>query len=76
MSSYEVSEPILNSPYEEPKFYWYIREGEPQLKKEGRHEACPYITAGWRRRLRLRFSGTGTFRFGDTIESLRVRDVV
>jgi hypothetical protein len=26
--SYEVSEPILNSPYEEPKQYWYIRKGE------------------------------------------------
>jgi len=37
--SYEVSEPILNSPYEEPKLYWYIREGEPPLKKDGRRRA-------------------------------------
>src|SRR6266851_1578816 len=29
MSEYaEVSEPILNSPFEKPKLYWYIREGE------------------------------------------------
>ncbi|HUY15651.1 MAG TPA: type III restriction endonuclease subunit R [Terriglobia bacterium] len=41
--SYEVSEPILNSPYEEPKFYWYIREGEPPTQKDGRRRAviCP-----------------------------------
>lgn len=39
MSSYEVSEPILNSPYQEPKLYWYIREGEPPQKKEGRRRA-------------------------------------
>src|SRR5579859_7301185 len=39
MSSYEVSEPILNSPYQEPKLYWYIQEGEPPQKKEGRRRA-------------------------------------
>ena len=37
--SYEVSEPILNSPYEEPKLYWYIREGEPPGQREGRRRA-------------------------------------
>ena len=37
--SYEVSEPILNSPYEEPKLYWYIREGEPSAQKDGRRRA-------------------------------------
>jgi len=32
MSSYEVPEPILNSPFEKPKEYWYIQEGEqPEL---------------------------------------------
>ena len=32
MSSIEVSEPILNSPFEEPNRHWYIREGEePEL---------------------------------------------
>ena len=33
MSGYpEVAEPILNSPFEKPTRYWYIREGEqPQL---------------------------------------------
>jgi type III restriction enzyme len=34
MSGYpEVSEPILNSPFEKPTRYWYIREGErPELR--------------------------------------------
>ncbi len=34
MSGYpEVAEPILNSPFEKPTRYWYIREGEyPELR--------------------------------------------
>src|SRR5882724_2983803 len=34
MSQYiEVSEPILNAPFEKPGRYWYIREGEqPELR--------------------------------------------
>ncbi|WP_258360229.1 BPTD_3080 family restriction endonuclease [Moorella sulfitireducens (nom. illeg.)] len=33
MSSYEVPEPILNSPYEEPQAYWCLEEGkEPELR--------------------------------------------
>ena len=33
MSSYEVSEPIINSPFDEPKQHWHIEEGEdPQLR--------------------------------------------
>ena len=27
MREYEVPEPILNSPYDEPKAYWLITEG-------------------------------------------------
>jgi type III restriction enzyme len=33
---YEVSEPILNSPFEKPKEYWYIQEGEEPEKRQGR----------------------------------------
>ena len=29
----EVSEPILNSPFEKPNLYWYIREGEQPEKR-------------------------------------------
>jgi len=36
MSSYEVSEPIINPPYEKPGRYWYIREGEDPQRREGR----------------------------------------
>jgi type III restriction enzyme len=40
--SYEVNEPILNSPFDEPLRYWFIREGyEPELK-EGRRPAIVY----------------------------------
>jgi hypothetical protein len=36
MSSYEVSEPIINPPYEKASRYWYIREGEEPQRREGR----------------------------------------
>lgn len=36
MSSFEVQEPIQNSPFEKPQRYWYIQEGETPLLKEGR----------------------------------------
>ncbi|HXJ95241.1 MAG TPA: DEAD/DEAH box helicase family protein, partial [Terriglobia bacterium] len=34
--SYEVSEPILNSPFEKPAEYWYIQEGEEPQQRTGR----------------------------------------
>src|SRR3990167_2101542 len=36
MSSYEVPEPIQNSPFEKPKKYWYIQEGEEPELRDGR----------------------------------------
>ena len=36
MSSYEVEQPILNSPYEEPAEYWHIEEGKMPEIKTGR----------------------------------------
>lgn len=39
MSNYEVPEPILNSPYEEPRQYWRIEEGESPEKMTGRRAA-------------------------------------
>jgi len=39
MSSYEVEQPILNSPYEEPAEYWHIEEGKMPEIKTGRREA-------------------------------------
>jgi len=32
----EVSEPILNSPFEKPSRYWYIKEGETPILADGR----------------------------------------
>ncbi|MBS1851226.1 MAG: DEAD/DEAH box helicase family protein [Acidobacteria bacterium] len=36
MSSFEVQEPIQNSPFEKPQRYWYIQEGETPQLKDGR----------------------------------------
>jgi type III restriction enzyme len=39
MSGYEVEQPILNSPYEEPKEHWRIMEGEEATRMPGRRPA-------------------------------------
>lgn len=39
MSGYEVPEPILNSPYEEPQCYWDLKEGESPQRATGRRPA-------------------------------------
>ncbi len=39
MSTYEVPEPILNSPFEEPREHWFLAEGEPPERRSGRREA-------------------------------------
>ena len=38
----EVDQPIICSPYEEPKEHWFIAEGEPCIRKEGRRPAVFY----------------------------------
>jgi type III restriction enzyme len=40
--SYEVPEPILNSAYEEPHWHWFIEEGKPCEKREGRRPSVYY----------------------------------
>ena len=51
MSEFEVVEPSLNSPFEEPRHYWYIRESETPEKPEGRRPAFVFPprdqTVGW-----------------------------
>ncbi len=42
MSNFEVQRPILNSPYEEPKLYWWITEGEPPEERPGRRPSMYY----------------------------------
>ena len=39
MTDFEVDQPILNSPYKEPREYWRLVEGEPPLRVEGRRPA-------------------------------------
>ena len=39
MSNFEVPSPILNSPYEEPKEHWWILEGQPAERRQGRRPA-------------------------------------
>ena len=39
MSNYEVPEPILNSPFEEPREHWDIKEGELPVRLAGRRKA-------------------------------------
>ena len=42
MSNHEVPEPILNSPFEEPKEHWHIVEGETPARKTERRPAMYY----------------------------------
>lgn len=39
MSNFEVQEPILSSPYEEPREHWWILEGEKAQRRPGRRPA-------------------------------------
>lgn len=39
MSAYEVPQPILNSPFEEPAKHWHIVEGETPERRPGRRPA-------------------------------------
>ncbi|MCR4292214.1 MAG: hypothetical protein NUV76_04995, partial [Candidatus Kuenenia sp.] len=39
MNNFEVEDPILNSPYEEPAGHWYLEEGKEPEKKQGRRNA-------------------------------------
>ena len=47
MSSYEVPEPILNSPFEEPAEHWHIEEGAvPEQRPEWQISALRIYRAG------------------------------
>lgn len=38
-----VANPIINSPYEEPRYYWHIEEGKEPEKREGRRLASYFL---------------------------------
>jgi type III restriction enzyme len=43
MSDYpEVKEPIINSPFEKPKQFWFIQEGEEPQLLDGRRPAIVF----------------------------------
>jgi type III restriction enzyme len=42
MRNYEVETPIVNSPFEEPSRFWYLREDEPPELREGRRPPIVY----------------------------------
>lgn len=42
MSDFEVPSPILNAPYDEPAEHWWIVEGEPLERRQGRRPAMYY----------------------------------
>jgi type III restriction enzyme len=39
MHEFEVPEPIICSPYEEPPFHWHLEEGADPVKRPGRRPA-------------------------------------
>jgi type III restriction enzyme len=40
--NFEVESPIINSPFEEPKEYWYLREDQPPELRDGRRPPIVY----------------------------------
>lgn len=42
MNSYEVPDPIQNSPFEKPERYWYIQEGEQPDLRDGRRPSVVF----------------------------------
>jgi len=40
--AYEVGEPILNSPFEEPSHYWFLKAGDQPQLREGRRPSIVY----------------------------------
>lgn len=42
VNSFEVPEPILNSPFDEPRKYWYIREGETPEERSDRRPSVVF----------------------------------
>ena len=47
LEAYEVPQPILNTPFDEPGHHWYIREGEPPDLRHGRRPALVYPLREW-----------------------------
>lgn len=53
MSSYEVPNPILNSAFEEPTRYWYLRQGHAPELRDGRRPSIVYPPENTKRQWEL-----------------------
>jgi type III restriction enzyme len=60
--AYEVPEPILNTPFEEPVEHWYIQEGEAPERRAGRRPALVYPPREERRERAVPWTIDGTLR--------------
>ncbi len=60
MSGFEVDDPILSSPFEEPKEHWRIVEGEPARRIPGRRPATYFFRPATRRTDADAQAGAGT----------------
>lgn len=49
MKAFEVPTPILNGPYDEPAWHWWLMEGEPPEKRPGRRPAMYWFKPPTRR---------------------------
>lgn len=49
MNAFEVAEPILNNPYDEPQWHWWLIEGELPEKRPGRRPAMYWYKPPTRR---------------------------
>jgi type III restriction enzyme len=70
MSAYEVPEPILNSPFEEPQAHWHIVEGEAPEQRSGRRPAT-YFYRDPKARFEKEYGGA----VGTAIELKRVNRI-
>lgn len=59
MNNFEVAEPILNSPFAEPKEHWHIVEGEEPQRIQGRRPAMYFYHNPKARRDSTESSGVG-----------------
>jgi type III restriction enzyme len=63
MQNYEVPEPIINSPFDEPAKHWFIREGEPPELRPERRPAIVYPPREERKERKVEWSlADGTLR--------------
>jgi type III restriction enzyme len=71
--AYEVSQPILNSPYEEPTEYWNIVEGESPQRVTGKRRPSFYFFRPTNKKDESGASDPGTLVYLELVNQLRDR---